>query len=973
MLRHPSRTALIRFPLLTLALFLLVPVPTARGQEQLLQEAVEAVKMGNFDEALALYRQLERSSDPWYAWAGTSGQVVVHRMAGDGDSARAVTGRVAAGRAELAGLMAVWDGDTAILESDFGRAVAAYRYAADRHGKQRVDGSPIGTMALRQLSRAYLDSGDALTAAETERELLRGYPQFVDREATAGRILAFEAMASGQLPVKPLERLLHDGDCSPKQPCVIGRGRVGRELTGDARPLGQLEGLYFVPERSMAEVLETRSVSSALVAGSRAEVCKVPVTKSGFTKPMLGEKGGGYAFMESPDCCGGFHTGIDLNRGGFEEDCNDPFYSAAAGCVRDAMSSENDWGSAAIEHRYPPGPWVSQYGHAYEVYVSVDQAVGKGALIGKVGNVGTGACHLHFEIREADHGDLTNASAYTNHNGTMRLVGDEYQNPLPFIQAHKGYRKLKWYDEEKFRVSGQWTSVAGVGDEDDMKWAETTPTDSPNVNSARLDLKVPKSGTWELWAFIPYESSTDAWSAAAPYRLLKMPGKSPLGERTVEQSGKKDEWVKIGSALLSAQKKYRIEVATNTGEDGRKVALDDFLLILPPATSLADLVVGGIQFSPPPTRGVKTTAIASLRNAGEAASGEFRVKWFLDNELVGYGLHTSLDPGQVSNGNIRFDWTPTKAQYELQFVADVDGDVDETRETNNSARVKVNTILDRADLKVSGIRFTTIPTVGEVTTAVAELANVGSAVSGAFRVKWFLDGLQVGYGLHELLDPDEVSNGNIRFNWTPTAGTHTLQFVADADNDVVESNEGNNSATVPVDPLPSPAPPGLSGEEIKIYSNESVRTEAQFLQDGVFRIEYAGEEYATVDFLYRLRHNKELAPNDEYFHVVLKMISGPAGTVAEAAGDEVAGWGIPSYYGSGSCCYDLGVGDVVDLGEDDTEKAFAANMKDGYFQLEIDFDISNGSVPGGYYFSIERIYSVDKVTSQETTLWSPPW
>jgi hypothetical protein len=46
-------------------------------------------------------------------------------MAGDGESARAITEQIAIQRPELAGLMAIWDGDTAFLEGDGEGAVAA--------------------------------------------------------------------------------------------------------------------------------------------------------------------------------------------------------------------------------------------------------------------------------------------------------------------------------------------------------------------------------------------------------------------------------------------------------------------------------------------------------------------------------------------------------------------------------------------------------------------------------------------------------------------------------------------------------------------------------------------------------------------------------------------------------------------------------------------------------------------------------
>jgi subtilase family serine protease len=67
-----------------------------------------------------------------------------------------------------------------------------------------------------------------------------------------------------------------------------------------------------------------------------------------------------------------------------------------------------------------------------------------------------------------------------------------------------------------------------------------------------------------------------------------------------------------------------------------------------------------------------------------------------------------------------------------------------------------------------------------------------------FNVKWFLDGAQVGYGSHASLAPGQVSSGNVRFDWTPTAGRHTLRFRADVDNQVPELSEANNRASVTV-------------------------------------------------------------------------------------------------------------------------------------------------------------------------------
>lgn len=101
---------------------------------------------------------------------------------------------------------------------------------------------------------------------------------------------------------------------------------------------------------------------------------------------------------------------------------------------------------------------------------------------------------------------------------------------------------------------------------------------------------------------------------------------------------------------------------------------------------------------------------------------------------------------------------------------------------------------EKPDLRVTDINFTPSHLFeGLRTTAIAELTNVGASHTGGFNVKWYLDGVQVGYGSHRSLAPGEVSVDNIRFDWTVPQGEHTLRFEADADDHVSETNEGNNN------------------------------------------------------------------------------------------------------------------------------------------------------------------------------------
>jgi subtilase family serine protease len=101
-----------------------------------------------------------------------------------------------------------------------------------------------------------------------------------------------------------------------------------------------------------------------------------------------------------------------------------------------------------------------------------------------------------------------------------------------------------------------------------------------------------------------------------------------------------------------------------------------------------------------------------------------------------------------------------------------------------------------ADVEARGISFTSPPTAGRRTTAVARLANDGRAPSGPFNVTWRLDGRVVDFGREPSLDPGRTRL--VRLPWTPSRGRHTLRFEADPDDRVQESDEGNNTASITV-------------------------------------------------------------------------------------------------------------------------------------------------------------------------------
>ncbi|MBU0759796.1 MAG: hypothetical protein KKA34_05480, partial [Candidatus Omnitrophica bacterium] len=207
-----------------------------------------------------------------------------------------------------------------------------------------------------------------------------------------------------------------------------------------------------------------------------------------------------------------------------------------------------------------------------------------------------------------------------------------------------------------------------------------------------------------------------------------------------------------------------------------------------------------------PQAGQLVTCKAILKNQGDASTGVFNVKWYLDSSQVGLGSHKSLAPGETSNDNVRFDWTPTVGRHGFYFAADCYRQVSESNEENNNFSKSV-TVADnrKPDLVVTGIKFynssgqeVTDLIAGQKVTCKAILRNQGSVSTGrGFNVKWHLDGTQIGYGSHTALAAGATSNGNVSYDWMiPTAGSHTLKFTADCDNHISESNEDNNLYTI---------------------------------------------------------------------------------------------------------------------------------------------------------------------------------
>jgi hypothetical protein len=82
----------------------------------------------------------------------------------------------------------------------------------------------------------------------------------------------------------------------------------------------------------------------------------------------------------------------------------------------------------------------------------------------------------------------------------------------------------------------------------------------------------------------------------------------------------------------------------------------------------------------------------------------------------------------------------------------------------------------------------------------SSIRNVGAADADGFNIKWFVNGIETGYGGHPGIRAGaEDKDSNSLFKWTPDqAGTYKIEFVVDSDGFIEELNEKNNTSSVTV-------------------------------------------------------------------------------------------------------------------------------------------------------------------------------
>jgi subtilase family serine protease len=232
-----------------------------------------------------------------------------------------------------------------------------------------------------------------------------------------------------------------------------------------------------------------------------------------------------------------------------------------------------------------------------------------------------------------------------------------------------------------------------------------------------------------------------------------------------------------------------------------------------------DLMVSSLTVPAMAGPGDAVTISDTIRNQGGGAAGATATRFYLsanstldssDVLLSGSRNVPALAPGETSTGSSTVVIPPQTAAGSYYVIARADAGeaVTETSETNNNT---ARSLKVGADLVVS----LTVPSAGGAgaTLAVTDTTrNQGTAASGASATRFYLssnstfsaDDVPLGMRIVPPLSPGAVSSATTTLLLPSSLATGTYSVIAraDADDDVVETNENNNNASrsLPVGP-----------------------------------------------------------------------------------------------------------------------------------------------------------------------------
>lgn len=219
--------------------------------------------------------------------------------------------------------------------------------------------------------------------------------------------------------------------------------------------------------------------------------------------------------------------------------------------------------------------------------------------------------------------------------------------------------------------------------------------------------------------------------------------------------------------------------------------------------------------------GQTTTASITVKNQGGADAGASNLKYYLSTDnaygagdvLLATDAVALLAAGATAAVSelVTISAATTPGTYYILFFADADAQVTESNETNNvgNVMITVTSSTGSPDLAVQSPAATPLTVIaGQTTTASCTVANTGNASAAASNLKYYLSSDNAYSAGDTYLATDAVASLAAGTNAavselltipsTTAAGTWYIVMFADADAQVAESNETNNTGSVAI-------------------------------------------------------------------------------------------------------------------------------------------------------------------------------
>lgn len=219
--------------------------------------------------------------------------------------------------------------------------------------------------------------------------------------------------------------------------------------------------------------------------------------------------------------------------------------------------------------------------------------------------------------------------------------------------------------------------------------------------------------------------------------------------------------------------------------------LDASLLTLPP-----DLIITNVTWAPlEPAAGDDVTFSIYLKNQGGGRADPSRMIFSLDTKQPVYLDFPGIEAG--AEAVMEVEWAAESGMHKINLKADYLLKVIESNDENN----RYNTTFSVAapDLLITKISYLPAkPALDETVTFNVTISNEGKGKAPGVMISYFIDDVSQSSAFVKPLDAGAAAVST--WKWKIGAGHHVFKAMLDYANELYETNEKNNTASIPIAP-----------------------------------------------------------------------------------------------------------------------------------------------------------------------------